>query len=62
MQSDFDAWLAEGIQKNYCSKMYCETHNPHPTDCKEEIQQKLDQYKQEWDFCWLVVHIKDIDD
>ena len=59
MLFSFDEWLQVGITNGYCSGVYCDTHDPHPIDCKDEIQQKLDEYG-EWDFCWLVVHIKEI--
>jgi hypothetical protein len=57
MLSNYNEWVQEGINKGYCSPVYCETHQSIHNDDQKEYENLLQEYGER-DFCWLVVHIK----
>jgi hypothetical protein len=55
-EDDFWAWLTEGINKGYCSDMYCENHDATARNDGEEFDKLMQKYEGR-DFCWSIVHI-----
>lgn len=53
--AEINAWIEEGIDKGFCSSVYCSTHDgfaPEDTDAVEVELQDIG-----FDYCWFVVTI-----
>ena len=55
-EDDFWSWLTEGVNKGYCSDMYCENHDTVASNDWEEFMEYAEKYGSR-DFCWSIVHI-----
>ena len=55
-ENDFWSWLTEGVNKGYCSDMYCENHDTVASNDWEEFMEYAEKYGSR-DFCWSIVHI-----
>ena len=51
-QEDFKTWLKNGVDRGWCSRMMCETHDGVP---KSEIEE--DSYQNGGDPCVHIVRI-----
>jgi hypothetical protein len=55
-EKDYFSWLREGIEKGYCSDVYCENHDttaPGSNDF-EEYMMYVEEYGSR-DFCWPIM-------
>ena len=55
-EHDVWSWLKEGVNKGYCSEMYCENHDATARNDGEEFYELMQKYEGR-DFCWSIVHI-----
>ena len=55
-ESDISAWLAEGVNKGYCSDIYCENHDTVAKGDWDENMEYVEQYEGR-DFCWSIARI-----
>jgi hypothetical protein len=52
-----EEWLQIGVDKGFCTPVYCDNHNGVHEDNHEEWEERLREYKWERDFCWPVVRV-----
>ena len=53
-----DAWVQYGVDKGFCSPSYCGIHDiAHPDDA-DEMNELIEDYEGNIDFCWPVVRLK----
>mgnify|MGYP003152340594 CR=1 FL=1 len=55
-QKDYFSWLREGVEKGYCSDVYCENHDtiaPGSNDLKR-FMELVEEYESR-DFCWPIM-------
>ena len=57
MTLTFEQWLNMGIEQNFCSTVYCQNHDLHAHKDAEEFAEHYENYEQNMDFCWAIVHI-----
>ena len=55
-EKDFWSWLAEWVNKGYCSDIYCENHDTVAKGDWEEYMEYVEQYGSR-DFCWSIARI-----
>ena len=56
-EKGFYKWLREGIEKGYCSDIYCSNHDLHNPGDSEEWVEYVER-RPDLDFCWSVVHVR----
>jgi len=57
-KTDFEKWLDRGIEKGWVSPPYCNAHEFHHPDDKEEFNELYEEYGG-IDFCWRVIRVYD---
>ena len=53
-EKDYHSWLMEGIEKGYCSDVYCENHDTVASSDWEDFMMYMEKYGGR-DFCWPVM-------
>lgn len=57
MNLTFEQWLAMGVEQGFCSDLYCQNHELHAREDAEEFVEHYENYGQNMDFCWSIVHV-----
>ena len=53
---NLEKWLAMGIEKGFCSPVYCENHDSVRDEDFERFMELIEEYDAR-DFCWPIVRI-----
>jgi hypothetical protein len=55
-EMNLEKWLAMGIEKGFCSPLYCENHDTVYYEDWERYMELVEEYDAR-DFCWPIVRI-----
>ncbi len=52
----FDEWLDRGIRKQFCTEIYCSTHESYAEGDAKYHEKQFDEHG--FDYCAMVVRVK----
>lgn len=53
-EKDYYSWLAERVEKKYCSQVYCENHDSVAHGDMSKYMEYVEEYESR-DFCWPIM-------